>query len=247
MKIVGIIPARYASTRFPGKPLSIIGKKTVIEMVWKNLKNSKKISRAIIATDDRRIFNYCKNFGAEVMMTSKNHRTGTERIAEVARKIKPDIIINLQGDEPFILPKDIEKMIECMLNEDRKTVVTAAVPINEPSEITDPNSVKVVCDKSRYALYFSRSPIPFNSNSVLKHIGVYLFYYDFLLMVVKMKPTPLELAENLEQLRILENGYKIKIVKINHPTIAIDIPKDIIKANNYLREGGSKILKAPPK
>ena len=222
MKIVGIIPSRYASTRLPGKPLVKILEKPMIQWVWEAASKSKLLNNVVIATDDKRIFDCARSFGGEVVMTPEC-RSGSDRLAFVCQKINCDIVVNIQGDEPLIKPEMIDLTIKPLL-EDRKTPVsTLATTFTNKQEISNPNDVKVIVDKNNFAIYFSRLPLP---NS-MKHIGMYAFRRNFLLEFSKMKQTPLELAEKLEQLRILENGYKIYVAKTKYSTISVDTEDDL--------------------
>jgi len=238
MNVVGIIPARYSSTRLPGKPLLLIHGKPMIQRVYEQTLKSKLINKVIVATDDKRIFDCVKNFGGEVMMTSKKHQSGTDRLCEAAKKINCGIAVNIQGDEPFIDPKNIDIAIEPLLKDKKLNVSTLAIRIKYESDLTDKNKVKVVLDKSNFALYFSRSRIPFEMdnthakvwsgrNIYYKHIGLYVYRKDFLMNFSKMKKSYLERMEKLEQLRILENGEKIKVVITKKDSVSIDTAEDI--------------------
>lgn len=229
--IIGVIPARYASTRFPGKPLADIFGKPMIQWVYENSKKSKLLNEIIIATDDKRIFDTVRNFGGKVVHTSKRHKSGTDRICEAVEKIKCDTVVNIQGDEPFINAENIDKAIEPMLNDSKINVSTIAVKIDNHADIRNPNKVKVVFDKNNFALYFSRSVIPYprNESQYYKHIGLYVYRKKFLLEFAKMKRTKLEICEELEQLRILENGYKIKVIEVKEDSISVDTPSDLKK------------------
>lgn len=238
MKITGIIPARYDSTRFPGKPLADINGKPMIQHVWESAKKSRFLNRVIVAADDKRIFDTVISFGGEAVMTSKRHKSGTDRIAEAVKNIKCDIAVNIQGDEPFISYKNIDKAVEQLINDKTLNAATLAVKIKDESEIKDPNNVKVVIDKNGNALYFSRSRIPFNRDkgniNYFKHIGLYVYRKSFLMKLVKMKQTLLEKAESLEQLRILENGEKIRVVITKIDSISVDTPADLYKILNLI-------------
>ena len=239
--IVGIIPARYASTRLPGKPLIEIKGKTMIKRVYKQAMKSKYISKVIVATDDKRILNEVEKFGGISVMTSKKHKSGTDRIAEVAKKERCSIVVNIQGDEPFIDPVNIDKAIEPLLKDKDLNVSTLAVRISDFNELFDVNIVKVVIDNFNNALYFSRSAIPFdisvtkvlknisNKKNFYKHIGLYVYRKNFLLKLSKMKASYLEQSEKLEQLRILENGEKIKVVLTKKDSFSIDTKEDLMK------------------
>ena len=239
MKIIGIIPARYSSTRLPGKPLIEINGKAMIERVYRQALKSKLINRVIVATDDKRIFDCVKNFGGDVRMTSVKHQSGTDRIYEIVKNIEADIIVNIQGDEPFIDPKNIDKAIEPLLSDKKVNVSTLAIKIKEKKELFDINKVKVVVDKNNFALYFSRNFIPydmvnapltesaFKKNIYYKHIGLYVYRRKYLMQFAKMKKSYLENTEKLEQLRILENGERIKIVITKKDSFSVDTKTDL--------------------
>jgi 3-deoxy-manno-octulosonate cytidylyltransferase (CMP-KDO synthetase) len=232
--IVGVIPARYSSTRLPGKPLIEIHGKPMIQHVWERSLRSKYIESVIVATDDNRIFNAVKKFGGEAVMTSRNHKSGTDRIGEAVRNIECDIVVNIQGDEPFIDPKNIDRAIELLLEDKKLNVSTLCFKINYRTEIYDYNVVKVVFDKDYNCLFFSRYPIPYNRNKKsqpdhYKHIGLYVYRKKFLMELINMKQTKLEKAEKLEQLRILENGEKIRAVITKKDSVSIDIEQDLEK------------------
>jgi len=244
MKVLGVIPARYKSTRLPGKPLIKIDGISIIERVYERASQAKKIDDVIVATDDKRIYNVVKRFGGNAIMTSKKHCSGTDRIAEVAQKSGYDIIVNIQGDEPFIAPSNIDKIISPLINDTDIKVSTLAIRFKDIYEIMDINKVKVVMDKNNYALYFSRSIIPFNRNEALaelnlkktkyyKHIGLYAYRKKFLIDFSNMKISELEDSEKLEQLRILENGFKIKMVLTKIESHSIDTLQDLEKIKGY--------------
>jgi len=213
---VGIIPARWGSTRFPGKPLHLIAGKALLQRVWKRCKSAKNLDAVIVATDDMRIAQAAFNWGAEVALTSANHRSGTDRIAEVASKAKQfAFIINIQGDEPLVDPRSIDKIVDKLRSDHTIPIVTVAHPFEHPEDAFSPHQVKVVVDLSGNALYFSRAPIPFEENGrslALRHQGIYGFRRTALLQFVKWKRTPLERVESLEQLRALENGVKVHVL-----------------------------------
>ncbi len=230
-KIVIVIPARYASTRFPGKPLAQINGKPMIYYVYTRCKKAKGIDEVIVATDDDRIKMAVEGFKGKAVITFKEHKSGTERIAEVVMNIDADIIVNVQGDEPLIEPTAIEQAIKPLEKDRSIKISTLMTRITEEGEYNDPNIVKVVIDKEGFALYFSRSLIPYprqkEHSQVFKHIGLYAYRKDFLLEIAKMKQTPLEKAECLEQLRVLENGLKIKVVETDYESISVDTPDDL--------------------
>jgi len=242
MRIAGIIPARFASTRFPGKPLALIAGKTLIERVWRQAKKSRKLSEVYIATDDSDIQRTAEGFGAEVIMTSKLCRSGTDRLAEAARKAArgAELVINIQGDEPVISPALIDRIAECLQKDPGLPAATAAFPLTDKKAIADPNVVKVVFDLEHNALYFSRYPVPFprrpqSPSGYFKHIGIYGYRRGFLLEFAAWKQTPLEKAEQLEQLRILEMGGKIRVVISNKDSFGVDVPADIQKIERLIK------------
>lgn len=237
LKVVGIIPSRYASTRFPGKPLAMIGGISMVERVYKQAVKSQKLVDVIVATDDERIVMNVKSFGGNVLMTSPNHQSGTDRCAEVLRNSKEnwDVVINIQGDEPFINPEQIDLLIACFENP-KTQIATLIKKIQQPEEVKNPNIPKVVIDVNSNALYFSRNVIPFNRTSdtlmpdcYFKHIGIYGYRSTILEEISKLKPALLERIESLEQLRWLENGYSIKTAISQHESMAVDTPEDLEK------------------
>lgn len=240
MKFLGVIPARYGSTRFEGKPLETIHGKTMIEWVYKRSLSS-KLDKVVVATDDDRIAEVVKAFGGEVILTSRDHETGTDRIAEVAKVYKEfDVIINVQGDEPLIESSMINSLITPFLEEPELKMATLKYKLDNMEDVNNPNIVKVICDKNDYAIYFSRNPIPFprklDISNYYKHIGVYAYKRDFVLDYAKMPQTPLEISESLEQLRVLENAYKIKVLETKHKVLGVDTPEDLIKVIDYVKE-----------
>jgi 3-deoxy-manno-octulosonate cytidylyltransferase (CMP-KDO synthetase) len=241
MIITGIIPARFASTRFPGKPLIIIAGKTMIQRVYEQAFKSKLLSQVIVATDSKEIFDNVNSFGGNVVMTSKKHKTGTDRICEVVRKIKTDIIVNIQGDEPFINPMDIDNAIKPLLKDNTLNVSTLAVELKK--DFHNVNKVKVVLDKNNNALLFSRTLLPNNFKGIAKlkyykHLGLYVYRKNFLLKFNKTKQTNIELAESLEQLRILWMGEKIRVVLTKEDSISIDTKSDLRKIFKYINTRG---------
>ncbi len=257
MKITAIIPARYGSTRFEGKPLVDILGKPMIQWVYEGVCQSKLVGDIIVATDDQRIFETVKTFGGKAMMTSPDHPTGTDRVAEAARKTRADIIVNVQGDEPLIKGSIIDKAIRPLLKDEGLHMSTLMTKVREVKDWLNPNQGKVVVDQKGFALYFSRSPIPFPrdlnmeqilqdsferrgffSKRVFKTIGLYVYRRDFLFRLAKMKPTPLEKIEKLEQLRVLENGYKIKVVPVDYEPLSVDTPTDLEKVVHFLTKTG---------
>ncbi|MEX0813388.1 MAG: 3-deoxy-manno-octulosonate cytidylyltransferase [Chitinophagales bacterium] len=239
MNITGIIPARYASSRLPGKPLLKIAGKPMIQWVYEQASKAKKLDRVIVATDDQRIMDCVKGFGGSVVMTSAEHKNGTERIAEVAQKSESDAFINIQGDEPFIAPEQIDQI--AALLESGAEIATLVKQISAQEEIQDTNTVKVVRSLSGKALYFSRHPIPFYRNSsgekvFWQHIGIYGFNKAVLAQLVQLPVSPLEKAESLEQLRWLENGYEIYTTVTNISNISIDTELDLLQAQKLLKQ-----------
>lgn len=248
MRSIAIIPARYASTRFPAKPLAKLGGKMVIERVYEQV--SKCVERTVVATDDERIFAAVKGFGGEVVMTSTEHRSGTDRCREAFEKVcfDADIVINVQGDEPFIQPEQIEALKRCFESDDTQiaTLVKPFVESDGIEALENPNSPKVVVDKQMHALYFSRSVIPYlrgiereewlKHHTFYKHIGIYAFRADILKEVTSLPQSTLEKGESLEQLRWLECGYKIGVGITNIETIGIDTPEDLVRAERFLLE-----------
>lgn len=237
--IVAVIPARYGSTRLPGKPLALIGGKPMIQHVYERAVRAQGIERVIVATDDERIYKTVQGFGGAVVMTRADHPTGTDRIAEVAATLTADVIVNIQGDLASFAPGMIEAAVAPL----PATMSTLKTPITDEAEWCNPNVVKVVTDRNGYALYFSRSPIPFHreetadggrrsANRLLgyRHIGLYVYRRDFLLTFTRLPPTPLEEAEKLEQLRALEWGYQIRVVETDRPVVEVDTPEDLRRA-----------------
>jgi 3-deoxy-manno-octulosonate cytidylyltransferase (CMP-KDO synthetase) len=238
-KAVGIIPARWGSTRFPGKPLYLIAGKPLLRHVWEWCQRAKKLDSVIIATDDMRIADAAFHWGAEIALTSPRHQSGTDRIAEVARKAKRlTFIINIQGDEPLVDPRLIDKIVEKLERNPRIDIVTAAHPFSNPKDAASPHQNKVVLDRRGCALYFSRSAIPYSSKGspveYLRHQGIYGFRRKMLLQFVKWKPTPLERAESLEQLRALENGVSVHVLVTKHGSPGVDTPEDAVALEQKL-------------
>ncbi|MCR4809811.1 MAG: 3-deoxy-manno-octulosonate cytidylyltransferase [Prevotella sp.] len=243
MKFIGIIPARYASTRFPGKPLAMLGGKTVIQRVYEQV--TRVLGEAYVATDDERIFTVVNQFGKAVM-TRSDHQSGTDRIQEAAEKIATDadVIINVQGDEPFIQPSQIETLMHLFLDDPKTQIGTIGKPFETMEAVQNPNSPKIVCDVNGFALYFSRSVIPFvrgkESNEwlahypFLKHLGLYAYRREVLAQITKLPQSSLEKAESLEQLRWLQNGYRIKVGLTDVETVGIDTPEDLERAEAFL-------------
>lgn len=245
MKFIGIIPARYASTRFPGKPLVKLGGKCMIERVYEQV--AAALDDTCVATDDQRIFDVVKAFGGNVVMTSSEHKSGTDRIQEAVSKIGGDfdVIVNIQGDEPFIQRSQIDTVCHCF-NDPSTQIATLGKPFGKDMQsIQNPNSPKIVIDNNGYAMYFSRSVIPFirgeeaalwpEAYPFLKHIGLYAYRRNVLQEITQLPQSSLEKAESLEQLRWLQNGYRIKVGLTDVETIGIDTPEDLAKAEEFLR------------
>ena len=235
MKIIGVIPARFESSRFPGKPLIDLKGKTMIQRVYEGAKRSKLLSEVIVATDDKRVYDEVKRFGGNVQMTSEKHTTGTDRCGEVVENIDCDIVINIQGDEPLVDSRQLDQICEAFQDEN---VQIATLGINNVTEedLQNPNRIKIVCDSNNDALYFSRSSIPNQQNAkdpvandypFLRHIGLYAYRTNVLNQLVNLKPTTLEKIESLEQLRWLYHGYKIRVVETDIETPNIDVPEDV--------------------
>jgi len=236
--VIGVIPARYGSTRLPAKALAMIHGKPMIRHVYERCLKSKLLSEVLVATDDKRIFDAVINFGGNAVMTSKSHKSGTDRIGEAVRNIKCDIVVNIQGDEPMIAPRNIDKAIEPLIKDRNINVSTLCFKISDSKEIYNPNVVKVVMDSEGNALYFSRSVIPFNRDNTkaeyFKHIGLYVYRKDYLMKLIKMKPSRLELTEKLEQLRVLESGEKIRVIKTNTDSHSVDTKADLANIRKLL-------------
>ena len=244
MEFIGIIPARYGSSRFPGKPLAVLGGKPVIQRVYEQV--AAILNTVYVATDDERIYNTAIAFGGRAVMTSPDHKSGTDRIAEAVRKINGnyDVIINIQGDEPFIQSSQIETLCECF--EDSGTqIATLGKPFTSLEALQNTNSPKIILDNRGYAMYFSRSVIPFIRGAesadwiarypFLKHIGIYAYRVSVLAEITNLPQSSLELAESLEQLRWLQNGYKIKVGLTDVETIGIDTPADLQRAEDFIK------------
>ena len=246
MRAVGVIPARYASTRFPGKPLAAIAGKPMIQHVWENASTASRLSEVWVATDDERIAAACSTFGASVVLTSADHPTGTDRLAEVAEGLDADIVVNIQGDEPLIEGRVIDIAVEA-LAEDREAPVATVVHLAGPEVGPNPDRVKVVLDQNLRALYFSRSPIPAQRGDPLpserpappfyQHVGLYAYRREFLLEFVKLPRTPAEQSEELEQLRVLEHGYPIRAAIIEDwESAPVDVPEDVERVESLLTQ-----------
>ena len=244
MNIVCIIPARYASTRLPGKPLLDLAGKPMIQRVVEQVAKASRLSRIIVATDDKRIFAAVKNFGGQACMTSPEHPTGTDRLAEVARSLpEADLILNVQGDEPQVPPESLDALVAAFDGCPDLPMATLMTPLAE-AEADNPAAVKVVAGLDGHALYFSRSLIPYPrhpgpQNCLFKHIGVYAYRREFLLKFAALPQTPLEKTESLEQLRALEHGYRIRMIETPFQSIGVDTPEDLERARQYYQSGGN--------
>lgn len=242
MKALCIIPARYASTRLPGKPLRDIAGKPMIVRVYERAVQAKRVQDVVVATDDERIRTAVEEHGGRAVMTRTDHATGTDRLAEVAEKMTDyDLIINVQGDEPLIDPTVIDALVKPFLADARLSMATAKTLLTDEEEIANPNNVKVITDLTGNALYFSRARIPYARNegaNVYKHIGIYAYRRDFLLSYARMAQTPLERSESLEQLRALENGHRIHVIETDAVFIGVDTEEDLTAVNEeYIRRG----------
>src|SRR5262245_22886633 len=250
MSVVAIIPARYGSTRLPGKPLASIGGKPMIQHVYESVSKARDLDRVLVATDDRRIQAAVKKFGGEVMLTGKHHASGTDRLAEVARKITADWLVNVQGDLPFVHAETIARAVRPLRRDRTIPMATVCTQIYEEAEWRNPNIVKVLTDRGGFALYFSRAPIPFPRHDSLnavgqksqrgkrrlfgfRHLGLYVYRRDFLLKFARLKPTALERLESLEQLRALENGYRIYVAQVEEDSVEVDTSADLRRAEQY--------------
>ncbi|MFC2773555.1 MAG: 3-deoxy-manno-octulosonate cytidylyltransferase [Segatella oris] len=244
MKFIGLIPARYASTRFPGKPLALLAGKPIIQHVYEQA--AKVLDAVYVATDDERIYNKVTEFGGKAVMTSTKHHSGTDRIEEALEKVGGDfdVVVNIQGDEPFIAQSQIETLCHCFEDEDTQ-IATLGKPFECIKAVENPNSPKIVVDNRGYAMYFSRSVIPFvrgverqewlKKYPFLKHLGIYAYRTEVLKAITRLPQSSLELAESLEQLRWLENGYRIKVGITNVETVGIDTPEDLQRAEDFIR------------
>lgn len=253
MSVVAVIPARYGSTRLPGKPLADIGGKPMIQHVYESTLKAPGLERVLVATDDRRIEQAVRSFGGEVLMTSRRHTSGTDRLAEVARKIKADWLVNVQGDLPFIHGETIARAVVPLRRNPALPMSTVCTPIYHAAEWHNPNIVKVLKDRAGFALYFSRAPIPYIRRDALdaggnkitartrrrlwgyRHLGLYVYRRAFLLKFARLRPTALEQIESLEQLRALENGYRIYVAEVDERSIEVDTPADLRRAARYLK------------
>lgn len=243
-RVIGIIPARYASSRFEGKPLVDILGKPMIQRTWERAKLASMLDHVVVATDDEKIAECCRGFGADVIMTSQSCQNGAERCSEAVQKLdkKYDIVVNIQGDEPLIEPEIIDGIVKA-LQSSPDAVFSTAVTSLKPEDAFDPNRVKCVVDNRGYAVYFSRGLIPYNKSGkvnpdfpYLLHLGIQSYDANFLKIYPELTPTPLQLEEDLEQLKVLENGYKMKVIKVEHEAHGVDVPADVEKIERYMRE-----------
>lgn len=247
-RAVGIIPARYHSTRLPGKPLIELAGKPMIQWVVENARKASSLTEVFVATDDSRIFQKAKAIGCQAFMTPSELPSGTDRIAFVAKEIDADIVVNIQGDEPFIHPEDIDRVVRLLEEDSTPSVGTLVKRIHTEEEWESPNTAKVVVDENGFALYFSRSPIPFFRNGkeknafseyvLYKHVGIYSYRKDFLLQFAQWPPTPLEQIEKLEQLRVLQKGYRIKTAETPFDPICVDTPEDVVRVREWIQHHG---------
>jgi 3-deoxy-manno-octulosonate cytidylyltransferase (CMP-KDO synthetase) len=242
-KVVVVIPARYASTRLPGKPLVSLAGKPMVQRVYERARQAQTVHHVVVATDDQRIIDAVHAFGGDARMTRADHRTGTERIAEVAVHEQGDVFVNVQGDEPLVDPAAIDAAVAALLEEPAAQIATVATPIRHAGDIMDPNVVKTVLDFESNGLYFSRAPIPWIRDTqqkihvnYWKHLGLYVFQRDALLEYPTLPQGELEKIEQLEQLRWLENGWKIRVSEVQHDAVSVDVPEDVARVEKLLRE-----------
>ncbi|HKW34345.1 MAG TPA: 3-deoxy-manno-octulosonate cytidylyltransferase [Candidatus Acidoferrum sp.] len=242
VKVVVVIPARYASTRLPAKPLVSLAGKPMIQRVYERAKLATSADRVVVATDDQRIVKTVEGFGGEARMTRSDHRTGTERVAEVAAHEEGDVFVNVQGDEPLLDPVAIDTAVASLLEEPMAAIGTVATAIKTPADIMDPNVVKTVLDFDGNALYFSRAPVPWVRDMGskiqvrhLKHLGLYVFQREALREYPTLPQGELERIEQLEQLRWLENGWKIRVAEVEHDAVSVDVPEDVTRVEKLLQ------------
>lgn len=238
-----MIPARWASSRLPGKPLADIGGLTMVERVYRRAAAARGVSGVLVATDDDRIAGAVAGFGGAVVMTRADHASGTDRIAEVARGLACDLVVNVQGDEPALDPAAIEAAVAPLAADPSVVMGTLGAPLDADSELLNPNAVKVLVDQQGFALYFSRAAVPYRRDagealgSVLRHVGLYVYRRDFLLRLASLPRTPLERQESLEQLRALEHGYRIKVVETAFTSVSVDTPEDLERVRRLAADG----------
>ena len=242
-QVVVVIPSRYAATRLPGKPLVNLAGKPMVQRVYEQAKLAQTVYRVLVATDDQRIVDAVQSFGGEVRMTRSDHRTGTERIAEVAAHEPGDVFVNVQGDEPLIDPVAIDTAVAALLEDPPAQIATVATPIRHVPDLMDPNVVKTVLDFDSNALYFSRAPIPWVRDTqqkvhvkYWKHLGLYAFQRDALLEYPTLPQGELERIEQLEQLRWLENGWRIRVAEVEHDAVSVDVPEDVARVEKLLQK-----------
>lgn len=240
MKAIGVIPARYGSTRLPGKALALLNGVPLIQHVYEQARQAKRLSEVLVATDDERIRQAVAAFGGQAVMTSSTHRSGTDRVAEAVRPLDAQVVLNIQGDEPLIHPDAIDQVADFLLAHRAVPMATVITTLTSAEDLRNPNVVKVVVDQDGYAMYFSRAPIPYvrqetgKSHVYWKHLGLYGYQREFLLRFPHLPPTPLEQAEGLEQLRALEHGFKVKVLETAHDTIGVDTADDLKRVEKLL-------------
>lgn len=238
MKSIAVIPARYASSRFPGKPLVDIAGRTMIEHVYRRASEAGSLEEVWVATDDERIRHAVEQFGGRVVMTRADHPSGTDRIAEAVAGLEADVVVNVQGDEPLLDAAEIDRVVEPFRTRPELVMTTAATPLHDPEDVQNPGIVKVVVGLDGYALYFSRLPVPYYRSGEtglhLKHIGLYAYRKEFVIRYAGLPPAPLEEAERLEQLRVLENGYRIFVVRTEHDAVSVDTPEDLERVRQLM-------------
>lgn len=246
MKVLAVIPSRFAAVRYPGKPLAVILDKPMVQWVYEAAAAARLVDEVAVATDDERIAAVVKAFGGKARMTRSDHANGTERIAEVAAASNADIVVNVQGDEPAMDARAIDQAVQPLRKDPSIVMATLKTPLRSDADARNPNVVKVVCDRAGDALYFSRSAVPFvrgKPTPLYKHLGIYAYRRDFLLEYIRWEATPLEQAESLEQLRALENGVKIRVIETQWDSVGVDTPEDLDKARALLearRKGGRR-------
>ncbi len=243
MRAIGVIPARYGSKRFEGKVLADLGGKPMIQHVYERARQASFLDRVLVATDDERIRDAVSSFGGDAVMTSPHHPSGTDRVGEAVKDIDVEVVVNIQGDEPLIEPSAIDTVIVPLFDDRSIPMATLIRIISDTRDMENPNVVKVVMDRDGFALYFSRSTIPHSRDEgkypVCGHIGIYAYQKSFLLEFIKLEPTPLERIERLEQLRALENGYRIKVITVeNYLGVGVDTPQDLRKVRRFLEGTG---------
>jgi 3-deoxy-manno-octulosonate cytidylyltransferase (CMP-KDO synthetase) len=239
-KVIGVIPARYGSSRFPGKIIAEIAGIPMIERVYEQTAKSKLLDELYVAVDDQKVYDCVASFGGNAVMTESSHQSGTDRIAEVMQKVDGDIVVNIQGDQPLLDPMMIDEAVKPMIDNPEIPMSTIKTKV-EPELVDDPGVVTVVTDKDGFALYFSRSPIPFTRDiggiDYFEHVGLYVYRKDFLLKISQMPPSPLEKIEMLEQLRVIENGYRILVVETKSPGaagVSVDTPEDLLNVEKLI-------------